>query len=195
VENGRSLIINIGTTTEEVSKALLRHRGIRVVTNNLNVASILSGCDDAQVIVAGGLVRKRDRGIVGEATIDFMRQFKVDIGVIGVSGTEADGTFLDYDYREVGVIPAIMERSPSVAGSRPLQVREGCSRRLGSLSQMDKFLADLPVPAEAAEALEKAGGDGDCGGSEIATPGTPRSAAVASWTYLPPPRDIGALVC
>lgn len=158
VENGRSLIINIGTTTEEVSKALLHHRGIRVVTNNLNVASILSGCDDAEVIVAGGLVRKRDRGIVGEATIDFMRQFKVDIGIIGVSGIEADGTLLDYDYREVRVTQTIMEQSRQVwLVADHTKFGRHALVRLGSIAQVDKFFTDLPVPAEAAEAFEKAG--------------------------------------
>ena len=66
------------------------------------------------MIVAGGLVRSRDRGIVGEATVDFMRQFKVDIGLIGISGIEADGTLRDFDYREVRVARAILEHSREV---------------------------------------------------------------------------------
>ena len=37
-----SLIINIGTTTEAIARELLRHKGLRVITNNLNVAAILS---------------------------------------------------------------------------------------------------------------------------------------------------------
>lgn len=158
VENGRSLIINIGTTTEEVARALLQHRGIRVVTNNLNVASILSNCDDAEVIVAGGLVRKRDRGIVGEATIDFMRQFKVDIGIIGVSGIENDGTLLDYDYREVRVTQAIMEQAREVwlVADRTKFGRHALVR-LGSITQIHKFFTDLPVPDEAQDAFDKAG--------------------------------------
>src|SRR5690606_25217411 len=36
-----SIILNIGTTTEQVAQALRRHRGILVVTNNINVANIL----------------------------------------------------------------------------------------------------------------------------------------------------------
>jgi DeoR family glycerol-3-phosphate regulon repressor len=62
-----------------------------VITNNLNVAAILSDNPDCEVIVAGGIVRSRDRGIVGEATIDFIRQFKVDIGLIGISGSRTTG--------------------------------------------------------------------------------------------------------
>ena len=65
-------------------------------------------------IVAGGVVRPRDRGIVGEAAVDFIRQFKVDIGLIGISGLESDGTLRDYDYREVTVARAIVERSREV---------------------------------------------------------------------------------
>ena len=63
-----------------------------MITNNLNVAAILSDNPECEVIVAGGIVRSRDRGIVGEATVDFIRQFKVDIGLIGISGIEGDGT-------------------------------------------------------------------------------------------------------
>ena len=57
-------------------------------------------------------------GIVGEATVDFIRQFKVDIGLIGISGIEADGTLRDFDYREVKVAqPSLSSRARS--GWRP----------------------------------------------------------------------------
>lgn len=114
VPNGCSLIINIGTTTEAIARELLHHKGLRVITNNLNVAAILSDNPDCEVIVAGGIVRSQDRGIVGEATIDFIEQFRVDIGLIGISGIEADGTLRDFDYREVRVARAIIEHSRQV---------------------------------------------------------------------------------
>ena len=99
VPHGSSLFVNIGTTAEAISRELMQHRGLRVITNNLNVAAILSDHPDCELIVAGGLVRPRDRGIIGEATVDFISQFKVDIGLIGISGIEADGTLRDFDYR------------------------------------------------------------------------------------------------
>lgn len=160
VEPGRSLIINIGTTTEEVSKALVGPngpRGLRVITNNLNVASILSGSPDAEVIVAGGLVRNRDRGIVGEATIDFMKQFRVDIGIIGVSSIDEDGTLLDYDYREVRVAQAIIEQSREVwLVADHSKFGRRAVVRLGHVSQIDKFFTDIPVPEPMAEVLRAA---------------------------------------
>ncbi|RYF32051.1 MAG: DeoR/GlpR transcriptional regulator, partial [Comamonadaceae bacterium] len=114
VPNDCSLILNIGTTTEAIAQALLRHTGLRVITNNLNVASILAGNTACEVIVAGGSVRPRDRAVVGEATIDFIRQFKVDIALIGVSSIESDGSLRDFDLREVKVAQTIIAQAREV---------------------------------------------------------------------------------
>ncbi len=155
VEPGRSLIIDIGTTTEEVARALASHRGIRVVTNNLNVAAIMAANEAAEVFVAGGLVRHRDRGIVGEATLDFIRQFKVDVGVIGVSSIEADGTLLDYDYREVRVAQAIFEQAREIwLVADHSKFKRGAMVRLGHLSQVDRFFTDAPVGEPVRKLLE-----------------------------------------
>ena len=58
IPDGASLFLNIGTTTEAVAKALLGHRGLRVITNNLNVAMLLSQGQDFEITVAGGRLRK-----------------------------------------------------------------------------------------------------------------------------------------
>ena len=114
IPDNASLFIDIGTTTEEVAKALLDHKGLRVITNNLNVATVLSKNESFEVIITGGAVRSRDRGVTGEATIDFIQQFKIDFGVISVSGIDWDGTLLDFDYHEVRVGRAIIENSRKV---------------------------------------------------------------------------------
>ena len=158
VPAGCSLIINIGTTTEAIARELLRHKGLRVITNNLNVAAILSDNPDCEVIVAGGIVRSRDRGIIGEVTVDFIKQFKVHIGLIGISGIEADGTLRDFDYREVKVASAIIEHSRQVwvaadhsKFNRPAMVE------LARLDQVDMLFTDAPPPAPFPHLLAQAG--------------------------------------
>ena len=147
VPHGCSLILNIGTTTEAIARALLHHRGLRVLTNNLNVAAILSGNPDCEVIVAGGVVRPRDRGIGGEAAVDFSRQFRVDIALIGISGIESDGTLRDFDYREVKVAQTIIEHAREVwlaadhsKFNRPAMVQ------LATLEQIDRLFTDAAPP-------------------------------------------------
>ena len=109
-----SIFLNIGTTTEEIAKALLNHNHLRVITNNLNVVQILSANDNIEVIIAGGVVRSYDNGITGDATIDFINQFKFDFGIIGISGLDEDGTLLDFDFNEVRVTRAIIKQSRKV---------------------------------------------------------------------------------
>jgi DeoR family glycerol-3-phosphate regulon repressor len=158
VPAGCSLIINIGTTTEAIARELLRHKGLRVITNNLNVAAILSNNPDCEVIVAGGIVRSRDRGIVGEITIDFIRQFKVDIGLIGISGIEADGTLRDYDYREVKVARAIIEHSREVwVAADHSKFNRPAVVEVARFDQIDMLFTDAPPPAPFPELLAEAG--------------------------------------
>jgi DeoR family glycerol-3-phosphate regulon repressor len=163
VPNGCSILINLGTTTEAVARELLRHKGLRVITNNLNVATILADSDECEVIVAGGVVRHRDRGIVGEATVDFIRQFRVDIGLIGISGIEADGSLRDFDYREVKVSRAIIEQSREVwltadhsKFNRPAMVE------LARVDQIDLLFTDQPPPPPFPALLAEAGVQLEC---------------------------------
>jgi DeoR family glycerol-3-phosphate regulon repressor len=158
VPAGCSLILNIGTTTEAIARELLGHQGLRVITNNLNVAAILSDNPDCEIIVAGGVVRARDRGIVGEATVDFIRQFRVDIGIIGISGIEADGTLRDFDFREVKVTHAILASAREVwlaadhaKFNRPAMVE------VGRIAQIDRLYTDRPPPAPFGALLAEAG--------------------------------------
>ena len=109
-----SVFINLGTTTEEVAKALENHKKLKVITNNLNVALTMSHNKECDVIVAGGTVRHRDQGVTGAATVDFIRQFKVDFGIIGASAIDEDGTIMDYDYQEVRVAREIIKNSRRV---------------------------------------------------------------------------------
>jgi DeoR family glycerol-3-phosphate regulon repressor len=157
VPPGCSLLINIGTTTEEVARALAHHQGLHVVTNNLNVATILADNPHCEVIVTGGLVRSRDRGIVGEAAIDFIRQFKVDISIIGISSIEADGTLRDFDSREVKVAQAIIEQAREVwlVADSDKFCRQALVR-MAHLSQIDILFTDAPPPAELAGVLQEA---------------------------------------
>jgi DeoR family transcriptional regulator, glycerol-3-phosphate regulon repressor len=156
VPNGCSLIMNIGTTIEAVARELRHHRGLRVITNNLHIASLMSSNPDCEVIVAGGQVRAADQGIVGEATVDFMHQVKVDIGLIGISGIEADGTLRDFDYREVKVARAIVAQSRQVwlaadhsKFNRPAMVE------LARLDDLDVLFTDAPPPPPFSELLEQ----------------------------------------
>lgn len=158
IPDNASLFINIGTTTEEVAKSLLDHSGLRVITNNLNVASIMCSNPDFEVIVAAGVVRARDRGIIGEATIDLISQFKVDYGIVGISGIDLDGVLLDFDYREVRVAQAIMDNSRRVfLATDHTKFGRNAMVRLGDIGQISALFTDSIPPDSIKKRLTSAG--------------------------------------
>ncbi|MFZ5813081.1 MAG: DeoR/GlpR family DNA-binding transcription regulator [Thermodesulfobacteriota bacterium] len=152
-----SLFINIGTTTEEVARALRHHQRLRVITNNLNVAGIMAGYDTVEVIIAGGLIRHRDCGIIGEATIDFIQQFKVDFGIIGISGIDLDGTLLDFDFREVRAARAIIDNSrKTFLVADHTKFGRNAMVRLADITEIDALFTDALPPMTLREKLEAA---------------------------------------
>ncbi len=142
VPDHASLFINIGTTTESIAHALLNHTGLKIITNNLNVAKILSTKEDFEVLIASGRVRP-DGGVIGQATADFFKQFKADYALIGISGIDEDGTLLDFDFQEVCVSQEILSSARQVflAADRSKFGRNAMIR-LGSLKQVDSIFTD-----------------------------------------------------
>jgi DeoR family transcriptional regulator, glycerol-3-phosphate regulon repressor len=153
-----SLFINIGTTTEEVARHLTRHEGLLVITNNIHVAGILMPSPGIEVILAGGLLRRADGGIVGEAAIDLIRQFKVDHAVIGVSAIDEEGALLDFDYREVRAAQAIIENARKVIlVADAIKFTRTAPVRIAHISEIDIFITDQPLPDRVAETCRASG--------------------------------------
>lgn len=158
IPDGASIILNIGTTTEQVARALCRHQELMVITNNLNVAMILSEAPGIELVVSGGMVRKADGGIVGAAAVDMIRQFKVDYAIIGASAIDEEGALLDFDYREVRVAQAILGQARKkilVADTTKFERRAPV--QIGHITDLDMFVTDAQPPAEVGALCEEAG--------------------------------------
>ncbi|MBM7125273.1 DeoR/GlpR family DNA-binding transcription regulator [Dyella flava] len=158
IPDDASLFINLGTTNEDVARALMNHKGLRVITNNLNVAIMLSENPSFEVIVAGGVVRGRDHGVTGQPAIELIRQFKVDFGVIGISGIDPDGTLLDFDLHEVRVAQAIIEHSRQVyLAADHSKLGRNALVRLAPISAVHAWFTDRAPPPEMVVVLDQAG--------------------------------------
>ena len=131
VHDHASVFLTIGTTTEEVARALGGHSGLLVITNNLQIAAELYRNPAMEVVLMGGSVRRGDGGIVGVQAESVIDQFRVDLAVIGTSAINADGTLLDFDVQEVRVQRAIIEHS----------------RRVMLVADSSKFARSAPVQA------------------------------------------------
>ena len=158
IADNSSLLINIGTTTEQVAHALKDHRGLLVITNNINAVEIMKSFTGVELVIAGGQVRRSDGGIVGEAAVDFINQFKTDYAVIGVSAIDEDGSLLDYDFREVRVAQAIIANARHVIlVTDLLKLQRNAPVRIGHISQINTIVVDADLPAKLKEICQEHG--------------------------------------
>lgn len=144
-----SLILNLGTTTEAVARALIHHSNITVITNNMNVANILLANPGCEIMVTGGTLRRSDGGLVGELTTQFFEQFKVDYAVIGTSALDHDGDLLDFDLAEVRVSRAILRQSRrAFLVTDHSKIGRPAPARIASLAELDAVFTDQPLPQD-----------------------------------------------
>jgi DeoR family glycerol-3-phosphate regulon repressor len=144
-----SLFINIGTTTERVAEYLYHRKGMLVITNNINVASMLWPAPGLEVMIAGGAIRRADGGIVGSSAEEFIDNFKLDFAIIGCSAIDSDGDFFDFDLREVRVTRAIIQHARSVIlVTDSMKFERRAPIRIGNLSSIDTLVTDDGIPDE-----------------------------------------------
>lgn len=148
IPDNASLFLNIGTTTEAIARALRHHQNLKVVTNNLNVATTLADHRNCEVVVAGGVLRPSDGGLVGDLAALAIARFKVDVAVIGASAIDLDGDLLDFDPEEVRVSQAIIAaaRKTMVVADKAKFSRKA-PVKIGSLADVDDFITDH-IPSE-----------------------------------------------
>ena len=158
IPNGGSLFINIGTTTEEVARALVSTRGAAGHHQQSQRGDAALPHPRIEVIVAGGSVRRADGAVVGEASNKLIQQFKVDFAVVGASAIDEDGALLDFDYREVQAAQAIIANARHVIlVADSTKFRRTAPVRIGHISQVETFVTDRGLPAALRKVAQEGG--------------------------------------
>ncbi|MCB2714265.1 DeoR family transcriptional regulator, partial [Listeria monocytogenes] len=86
---------------------------------------------------------RSDGGIVGQAAVDFIQQFRVDFALVGISGIDEDGSLLDVDYQEVRVSQAIIDNARQVfLAADSSKFGRNAVVRLGPISLVNRVISD-----------------------------------------------------
>jgi DeoR family transcriptional regulator of aga operon len=86
IDDGDTIVLDSGSTTSEVAKSLEQFKHLTIITNALNIASILSEYDDFNVFMSGGVLRKRSLSLVGALAGENFKKFFCDKLFLGVDG-------------------------------------------------------------------------------------------------------------
>lgn len=111
INDGDSLILDVGTTTLEIARALKGKRNLTVLVTNLRAAIELARQPGIQVIVIGGKLRTSELSMVGHLAEGILRTFQVNKAFIGVSGITLENGLTEFNFEEAGTKRTMFERA------------------------------------------------------------------------------------
>ncbi|MFO7528996.1 MAG: DeoR/GlpR family DNA-binding transcription regulator [Marinobacter sp.] len=144
IPEGSTVSLGVGSTIEFVARALIHHQSLRILTNNLRVASALSGNPGIEVIVSGGQYRHNHHDVVGPEVTSFFSSFITDFGIISTGSMAPEHGLMDYDIREAEVSRAIIANTRTrllVADHSKWSRSSHC--KVASFKYVDRFYTDL----------------------------------------------------
>ena len=158
IDDGDSVILDIGSTTAYVAQALKNHRDLYVVTNSVAVAQILAPRNGNRVFLAGGELRAHDVGAFGVEAHAFVRQFGVRHAVLSVAAIDGIAGFMLHDMQEAAFSRMIMEQAERViVAADSTKFDRRAPVRLIEPNAVDYVVTDAPPPRSVADLLEAAG--------------------------------------
>jgi DeoR family transcriptional regulator of aga operon len=83
VSEGQVVILDSGTTTTAIARALRGSKNLTVITNAVNIATELSG-SSIEVILTGGNLRKNSSSMVGPLAEETLHGLHADLLFLGV---------------------------------------------------------------------------------------------------------------
>lgn len=166
IPENATVSLGVGSSIELVAQALIHHQSLRILTNNLSVASALSGNPGIEVIVSGGQYRHNDHDVVGPEVTNFFSSFITDYGIISTGSMDLKHGLMDYDIREAEVSRAIISNTRArllVADHSKWTLNSHC--KVASFKYVDRFYTDT-IPSEQKANLPESVYVIECGESE-----------------------------
>jgi DeoR/GlpR family transcriptional regulator of sugar metabolism len=88
---GQTVLLDSGSTTLEVARHLIGHKGLTLITNDLRIGVEIAGHSSAHVVVLGGELLPNVYTLWGDNAIKQLKKLKVDVAVFGADAVNADG--------------------------------------------------------------------------------------------------------
>jgi DeoR family glycerol-3-phosphate regulon repressor len=157
IDHGDSVILDIGSTTAFVARALRAHRNLLVVTNSLAVAQTLVNRNNNQVFFAGGELRPHDGGAFGREAHDYLRQFRVDHAVLSAAAINAEAGFMLFDMQEAEFSRAVIDCARrAIMAADATKFGRAAPIRINDPGVIDTLVTDAPPPPDVAAMLAAA---------------------------------------
>lgn len=156
LEDGDTVLLDGGTTTLEVARALVGRR-VQVVTNSLPIAQLLASSQQTDLILIGGYIYPRTGVALGPLAIATMQSIRVRKAILGAGGVVAEGIY------NSNSLLVESERQMMSCGQEVVIVADHTKfgrlalARLCGLDEVDQVVVDSGLTGENRTMLEEAG--------------------------------------
>jgi DeoR/GlpR family transcriptional regulator of sugar metabolism len=157
VEDGQTVMIDIGTSTLQMARHL-HGKEITVVTTNLAIVEELLPDPGIELVLPGGVVRRNYRSLVGVVAEDSLRQLKSDIAFLGTSGVDGEMGVWDTTMVEVPIKRLMIAGAEQVVLIADVAkfAMAGMVRVCGPES-LDHVVTNAPLPASVRSVVDANG--------------------------------------
>jgi DeoR family fructose operon transcriptional repressor len=114
VADGSRIILDSGTTTLALARALKTKRDLVVVTTAVNHAAELLGVPGTTVVMTGGEIRPLTYGATGELAVATLREVRVDIAFLAIHSVSVEGGLTYPSFEEVATKRAMIAAAARV---------------------------------------------------------------------------------
>jgi DeoR family transcriptional regulator, aga operon transcriptional repressor len=157
VQEGQVVILDSGTTTTAIARALRHFQNLTIVTNAVNIAAELSGTA-VEVILTGGTLRKNSFSLVGPIAEETLHRLNADLLFLGV-----DGFDVQYGLSTPNLLEAKVNRVMVEVAKRTVAACDSSKFGRRSLSliappqALYEVITDRGAPKSDVKMLKKAG--------------------------------------
>lgn len=158
ITDGDSIILDVGTTTLELARALKGKRNLTVLVTNLRAALELASQPAIQVIVIGGKLRASELSMVGHLAEQTLRTFQVDKAFIGVGGITLKHGLTEFNFDEAGTKRVMFERArQKIVLADHTKFGKVMLTQVAPLSAVDLIITGSEIDESAKREMEEAG--------------------------------------
>lgn len=157
IPDGATIILDVGTTVTALARNMTNKKNLTVITNGLNIATILENNPDITVIVTGGTLRSKQHSLVNPYAQFILENIYADIAFIGVSGIEAERGITNVNTAEAE-IKALFTKSArqKIVLADSSKVGNISMAKICSLNAIDTLITDNQAdPLELSKLQEK----------------------------------------
>lgn len=156
IHSDSSIIMDSGSTTEEIVRNISERSGLIVMTNGLNIAHELAGIESVEVMMTGGTLRKKSASFYGRLAEESLKKLRFKTLFLGVDGFDKQMGITTYFEPEASLNRVMCEvASEIIVVSDSSKFGRNSVHVVTDLSHIDKVITDENISDSLAAELER----------------------------------------